>query len=146
MRIKKLIASLGVLICLGTNAGAAAYAETTMPFIDGGISLMYEIADSLSSNLSISNQTATCISKASGTEAVSITVTQTLQKYWGLWIWNDVKDAEWSKQVNDSSIRLSNSKSGLESGKYRLKSVFTLTDKNGKSETITIYSDEKTVG
>jgi len=40
---------------------------------------------------------------------------------------------------------LSNSKSGLESGKYRLKSVFTLTDKNGKSETITIYSDEKSV-
>ncbi len=145
MRLKKLIASLGVLLCLGTNVGAAAYAETTVPFVDGGVSLMYEIADNLSSNLAISNQTAYCISKASGAEAVSITVTQTLQKYWGLWIWNDVKDAEWSEQVNGNSICLSNSKSGLESGKYRLKSVFTLTDKNGKSETITIKSDEKTV-
>lgn len=30
--------------------------------------------------------------------------------------------------------------------KYRLKSVFTLTDKNGKTEKITVYSDEKSVG
>ncbi len=145
MKFKKLIASLGVLICLGTNVGAAAYAETSAPFIDGGISLMYEIADDPRSVLSISDRTAYCTSSVEGTNAVSISVTQTLQKHWGLWIWNDVKDAEWSKQVNDNSISLSNSKSGLESGTYRVKSVFTLTDKNGKSETIPIYSDEGVV-
>ncbi len=145
MRLKKLIASLGVLLCLGTNIGAAAYAETTMPFVDGGVSLMYEIAINPKSYLSIEGDTANCISSVDGADTASITVTQTLQKYWGLWIWTDVKDAEWSDQVNDSSIRLSNSKSGLDSGKYRLKSVFTLTDNNGKSETITIKSDEKTV-
>ncbi len=145
MKLKKFIASLGVLCCLGTNAGAAAYAETTVPVIDGGISLMYEIADNPSSVLSISDRTALCISSTEGAGAVSITVTQTLQKYWGLWIWNDVEDAEWSEQVDYNSIRLCNSKSGLEDGKYRLKSVFTLTNKNGKSETITIYSDTKSV-
>lgn len=36
-------------------------------------------------------------------------------------------------------------KQHLSSGKYRLKTVFTLTDKNGKTETITVYSDEKSV-
>lgn len=30
--------------------------------------------------------------------------------------------------------------------KYRLKSVFMLTDKNGETEKITVYSDEKSVG
>lgn len=39
----------------------------------------------------------------------------------------------------------SNTKYELESGNYRLKTVFTLTDKQGKTETITVYSDEKTV-
>lgn len=32
------------------------------------------------------------------------------------------------------------------SGTYRLKSVFTLTNSSGKSETITVYSDEEMVG
>ncbi len=32
------------------------------------------------------------------------------------------------------------SQSGLDSGKYRLKSVFTLTDNYGESETITVES------
>lgn len=34
----------------------------------------------------------------------------------------------------------------LDSGTYRLKSVFTLTDRNGKNETITIYSHEQKIG
>ncbi|MGN0683975.1 MAG: hypothetical protein ACI4JY_09895 [Oscillospiraceae bacterium] len=42
-------------------------------------------------------------------------------------------------------IRLSNSKSGLPSGTYWLKSVFTLTSSSGKTETVTIYSTEKSI-
>ncbi len=145
MWYKKILASLGVLICLCTSSGAA-YAESVVPFIDIGISPTYEIACDPISDLEISGNTAYCTSKVGGTGAVSITVTQTLQKFWGLWIWNDVKDAEWSKQVDYNSIYLSNTKSGLGSGKYRVKSVFTLTDKYGESETVTIYSDQKKVG
>ena len=48
--------------------------------------------------------------------------------------------------VNTNTIRLSNSKSSLTSGTYRLKSVFTLTNSIGKTENITIYSSEKRVG
>ena len=74
-----------------------------------------------------------------------ITVEHTLEKHWGLWIWNEVDGASWTKTVYSDTIRLSNTKSGLDSGTYRLKSVFTLTNSSGKSETITIYSEEETI-
>ncbi len=145
MQLKKLMASLGVVMCLCTTSNAVAYAEATVPYVDGGISLAYEIADDPVSSLNITNGTAECISSVKGKGAVSVTVVQTLQKYWGLWIWNDVDEAEWTRTVDRNSIRLSNSKSGLDSGKYRVKSVFTLTDQNGKSETIKVYSNEKVI-
>lgn len=145
MQLKKVITSLAVLLCLCTNFSAAAYADTVAQPFDYGISVMYEIAQSPSVTLTIENKTAYCTSLTTGFNAASISVTQTLEKYWGLWIWNDVKDASWSDHVNAGSIYLSTSKSGLDSGTYRVKSVFTLTDKNGKSETFTIYSDEQKI-
>lgn len=145
MQLKKIMASLGIVICLFANSNAA-YAESFVPLVDDGISLTYEIAGNPTSTLSISNKTAYCTSWTDGTDAVSITVTQTLQKYWGLWIWNDVEGAEWIKTQHYNSIYLSTSIGNLDKGTYRVKSVFTLTDKNGKSETITIYSNEQKVG
>lgn len=146
MQFKKILVSLGVLLCFFcTNLSTAAYADTAVPYSGYGVSPLYEIANSPYSGLSIENCTAYCSRSTTGTNAVHISVTHTLQKYWGLWIWNDVKDASWSKQVDDSSIRLSNTKSGLGGGTYRLKSEFTLTDKQGKSETVTIYSNEAKV-
>ncbi len=146
MQLKKISVLVFVTACLCTNPVVSAYADTTIPFIDEGISLAYEIADNPKSDLDIADGTAYCTSTCSSKNAVSITVTQTLQKHWGLWIWNDVEGASWSKQVNGSSIYLSNSKSDLDSGTYRVKSVFTLTNENGKSETITIYSNEQEIG
>ncbi len=52
----------------------------------------------------------------------------------------------WTKTVHSNMLTMSNTKSGLSGGKYRLRTVFTLTDKYGESETITVYSDEKNVG
>ena len=75
-----------------------------------------------------------------------ITVEHTLEKHWGLWIWSEVDGASWTKTVYSDTIRLSNTKSGLDSGTYRLKSVFTLKSSSGEPEIITIYSDEETVG
>lgn len=145
MKLKKIAASLGVLLCVCAGTNTSVYAETTAPYVDEGISLAYETADNPISDLNIVGTTAYCTSQTDSLNAVSIKVTQTLQKHWGLWIWNDVKGASWSKQVDDSSIFLSNSKSGLENGTYRVKSVFTLTGKNGKKETITVYSSESNV-
>lgn len=145
MHLKKLMASLGVLICLFSNSFTVAYADANVPLINNGISFLYEIANDASSNLSIVDRTAYCISTTTGNNAVRITVTQTLQKHWGLWFWEDVKGAKWTGTNAYNSICLSNSKDGLDSGTYRVKSVFTLTNKDGKSETITIYSDEKKI-
>lgn len=145
MQLKKVLVSLGVLFCLCSSSAAVAYADTTTSFVNGDISLAYVIADDTSSNLSIENKTGYCVSTASGFNAVSITVTQTLQKYWGLWIWTDVKDAEWTTTEDSNSISFSNSKGDLDSGTYRVKSVFTLTDIYGKSETITAYSSEQKI-
>lgn len=143
MQLKKLMASLGVILCFCTTSSTAVYAEATVPYVDSGISLMYEIADNPVSTLNITNGTAECISSVKGKGAVRITVVQTLQKYWGLWFWDSVDGAEWTRTVERNSISLTNSKSGLDSGKYRVKSVFTLTDQNGKSETITVCSSEQ---
>ena len=145
MHLKKLMASLGAAICLSTCFNAAAFAETTDYYAEEEISPAYEIAENPISTLSIIDSTANCTSKTES-EAVSITVEQTLEKYSGwFWIWNNVDGASWTKTVNLNSISMSNSKSGLSSGTYRLKSVFTLTSSSGKTETITIYSAEKSI-
>lgn len=145
MHIKKKIASLGAALLLCFNFSVVSYADTVIPFENNGISLMYEIANSCRADLEIVQGTAHCTSVAKSTDAVSITVTQTLQKHWGLWIWEDVDGATWTETANISSVCLYNTKSGLKSGKYRVKSTFELTDDNGKSETITIYSNEQKI-
>ena len=147
MHLKKLIASLGVAVLLCFNFSVVSYADTTTVTSVGdyGISPAYEIANSCTADLEILNGTAQCKSIANGTSAVSITVTQTLQKHWGLWIWEDVKGATWTKTANNRSVCLYSTKSGLESGKYRVKSTFKLTKANGETETITIYSNEQKV-
>lgn len=146
MVFKRVLAMVLAAVCLCLSFSVSVSAETTHSNIDVGVSPAYEIAKNATSNLSINGQTAYCTSTTDGVDTVSITVEQTLEKYSGwLWIWNDVDDASWTKTVNESTISFSNTKSGLSSGKYRLKSVFTLTKSNGETETIEIYSVEKTV-
>ncbi len=145
MKLKKILAIVLTALCLFAAVGTVAYAETVSN-PNYGVSRAYEYADSVSSRLYISEQTATCRSDADGCNVVSITVEQTLEKHSGwFWIWNSVDGANWTKTVNLNSISMSNTKSGLSSGTYRLKSVFTLTSSSGKTETITVYSEEKKI-
>lgn len=147
MHIKKRIVSLiaAVFLCLNFNTVSYADTVTVTSLENNSIMPAYEIASYCSAYLEIQNGTAHYQSKANGTDAVSITVTKTLQKYWGLWIWEDVDSATWEKTADINSVCLYNTKSGLKSGKYRVKATFELTDENGKSETITIYSNEQKV-
>lgn len=133
-----------MFFCTGLTASASA--KTTSLSVISGVTPLYEIAINPMSNIVIRGQTAYCTSDGGGENAVSITVEQTLQKQGFLWSWSAVKDASWTTTVNKSVISVDNIKSDLSSGKYRLKSVFTLTDKNGKTEKITVYSAEKSVG
>ena len=145
---KRICASVLAAVCVCTCFSMTVAADTTNTTYSlvGSISPLYDIADGAFSNLNIIGTKAECVSKVYGDNIVKITVEQTLQKYSGwFWIWDNVDGASWTSTENRSSISLTNTKSGLTSGKYRVKSVFTLTDKNGKTETITVYSDEKTV-
>ncbi|MDE7398926.1 MAG: hypothetical protein K2N06_05295 [Oscillospiraceae bacterium] len=109
------------------------------------VSPLYEIATDAYGRLSITSSNASCTSSIQRSSAVKITAEQYLQKQRFLWIWTTYDDAEWTKTAYTNVIAMSNTKTGLSSGKYRLKTIFTLTDSNGKTETITVYSDTKSV-
>ncbi len=147
MWLKKISAIACLLVGLCACLNVRTSAESAYYLSDSDIAPYYQSAYNPVSDLDISGTTASCTSSSGGVDVVKITVEQTLEKYSGwFWIWNSVDGASWTKTVNENTIRLSNTKSGLPSGKYRLKSVFTLTSSSGKTETITIYSSEKTVG
>lgn len=146
MVAKKIIAVLLTFVGLCMSLSVSVSAETIYPFIDSDVSPAYAIANTPVSELNIIGKKAYCTSTTDGANAVSITVEQTLEKYSGwLWVWESVDGASWTKTVNKKTISVGNTKSGLSSGTYRLKSVFTLASLDGKSETITVYSSEKTV-
>lgn len=146
MKFKKSFALLLSAIMMLTIMSIPAYADSATYSSNDGIAPAYEYANSARNTLSISSNTAQCSSSCtSSSEVVSISVEHTLQVFWGLWIWNDVDGASWSRTKSGSSVSLVSSKSGLSSGTYRLKSVFTLTTSTGETETITIYSEEKTI-
>lgn len=98
-----------------------------------------------SSELSISNNTASCTSFYYDADKITtkIMITQTLEKHSFLWAWETVGGTR-TKTVNGSSASLTGKVSGLASGTYRVKTVFDVTA-NGTTETITVYSAEKTV-
>ena len=95
--------------------------------------------------LYISSNVATCTSEYSDRtgSTTKVEITQTLEKQGFLWIWGTYA-GEWTKTTNGSSAALSNKVYNLESGKYRVKSVFEVTE-NGVTKAYTVYSSEKTV-
>ena len=98
------------------------------------------------SYLSITNGQATCkssYSESNGNTA-SVKITQSLEKHSFLWFWDTV-GGEWTTNSKKSSVSFTNYKSGLASGTYRVKSVFTVTTTSGQTETVTVYSAEKTI-
>lgn len=108
---------------------------------------LYDISNSSEfSKLDISGTTATCISQIStqSTDISSIKITQTLEKQGFLWIWGKYA-GDWTTTLTKSG-NLANTVYNLTSGNYRVKSVFVITLKDGTSQTITLYSAEKTVG
>ncbi len=143
MKLKKCFTVLLSVILLTSSISLHADAKQTSTIVIDEVAPAYEYANQAFSELSVSSDTALCSSSCTGNiSVVKVTVEQTLQKRGGLfWLWNDVAGAIWSKTNNSRSITISKSKSGLESGTYRLKSVFTLTSSSGDTETITVYSE-----
>ena len=140
--MKKVFSVLTILLlCLSLPVRANA---STIPIV--AVQPYYEKAINANSGLFINGTTADCKSSVNGySDVVKITAVQTLQKQGFLWSWSKYDGAEWTKTVYTNTLAMSNTKAGLSSGKYRLKTVLTFTDKQGKTETITVYSDEKSV-
>lgn len=144
--MKKIISILAAAIITACTLTASAYAADLDVPIGEEFIEEYAIFDSLQSSLAISGNTATCNSKATAEYAITITATQTLEKYSGwFWNWDSVSGATWTKTQNTTALIMCNTKSGLSSGTYRLKTVFTVTSTSGQTETVTIYSSERTV-
>lgn len=146
MAFRKTLSMFLAAICFCSTFSISSYAEEMSAYETEEIITEYAIARNPISVLAIDQGTASCTSSTNGGNCVQISVTQTLQKYSGwFWSWDNVAGACWSTTVNQNSVWLSNTKSGLSSGTYRLMSVFTLTNSSGQMETITIYSSEKTI-
>ncbi len=144
--MKKLIALLISAIMLFAVPVTAFAEPTAAAYSVNSIMPFYENNLYTSELFEISGSTADCISKMNGdSDIVKIVVEQKIQKKGVLWIWGGVSGASWSKTFYGHSARLANTKSGLSSGKYRLKTVYSVTNANGKTETITTYSDSKQV-
>ena len=133
--MKKLLSVL-LVVCLmmGICVTASAATET------------YDLSSATkTSTLTISNGRANCISKFSSTDSNIryVRFDQTLEKFSFLWFWDSI--GTWNLTTTKTSFTLGNAKSGLTSGTYRLKTVFTITFFNGQQETYTTYSAEKKI-
>ena len=119
MQIRKMLAAFISFMMIYPVVSVSAFAVDETQIVTDLVSPAYEYAAKTENYLTITSSTADCKSLCNGMAGVTqITVEHTLEKHWGLWIWNEVD---------------------------RLKSVFTLTNSSGKSETITIYSEEETI-
>ena len=108
------------------------------------ISINYAYTRSCNSDIVVSNTTITAKSTVMGYsgKTTKIVIKQTLQKKSSSGTWTTVGTS--SNTVNSHINVYSKKYTSLSSGKYRLKSVFTVYAGNN-SETITKYSSEKTV-
>lgn len=111
-------------------------------FEEQEIQPMYDYTSNCSVTLSITNGTATCLTKLQGYSGTTtkIEITMTLQKKTLLW-WSKVES--WTTTVSGYYAALSKTAS-VGSGKYRVKAEFKVYS-GSNSETITEYSVEKSV-
>ena len=132
--MKKMIV-VALVVLTFSNINTIAYAE---PTIDEVVIEEYQYTSRLSSDISISNNTASCKSSVYGFSglATKVVVTQTLQKKSGN-SWAYV--TSWRKTFNSWLAIYTTSKSSLSSGTYRLKTVAKVYSGNSY-ETITVYS------
>lgn len=114
-------------------------------FADG--SSTYDISGAAkSSHIAISGSTATCTSTYEDAVAVkSIKIVQSLEKHSYLWVWDTVGSAITKTETDVANMSSTSIRTGITSGTYRVKSVFTVTLYDGTSETVTVYSQEVTV-
>lgn len=137
-RLLSVILSLSMIFCFCVSASA----ETNN---DYGVAPCYQYAISVESYLSIDGTTGICESLARGMTGVTkITMVQTIEKHWALGIFIRIDNGSWTTTKYSSNATVTNRKYNLESGTYRMVTDFTFYY-GDQTETITVYSTEKTV-
>lgn len=124
------------LFSLGVCSSAYNEGNTVSPY--------YLYTNYATSELDITNRTATCESTLEGFISVTkISATQYLEKKNGS-SWKIVEFGTWSDSIDDDSIYMNNSKGSLSNGTYRLRTVFTVYS-GTKSEQVEKISKEITI-
>jgi len=117
-KIISILLSLTVFFSLGLPVSAAVK--------DNEIRPNYLYTGDVTSSLMISNGTATCSSKLTGSKSVSsISGKQYLERKNG-GKWEIVNDCSWSDSTCETSLKMSNTKDNLGNGTYRVRVVFTV--------------------
>ena len=117
---------------------AAAFTAGKSCIVNGG-----RLAVRAFSTLSVSGNTAVCVGVCKGADTMSVTVRQTLEKRGPFRIWHRVYGAQWGTMDFGRAVVMQNTRPCLDSGTYRLKTVFTLMNSVGETETITACSSEE---
>lgn len=136
--MKKLLSLLLAVVLLFGMTGTVSATNISTYDLSG---------DSKFSVLVINNKTATCksIYASLAEDCSSITAVQTLEKHSWFIFWDTVGDECKTTVTNKSDLSFTNYKYNLDSGTYRVKTVFTVVLKDGRSESVTVYSGEEKV-
>lgn len=105
MKIRKILAAFVSVVTICSVISVPTFAAQETQIVTDLVSPAYEYAMCTKSYLTITSSTAECKSVCDGMAGVTqITVEHTLEKHWGLWIWNEVDGASWTKTVDTRAI------------------------------------------
>ncbi len=121
---------------------AAVFALSLVMSVSAETVATYDLAGIKRSLISYSGGRAHCVSSITDADNVikHVKIDQSLEKFAFLWFWT-VEDGPRSYNSGSGNATFQNYKS-VSTGTYRVKSVFTVTLKDGRSETVTVYSSE----
>ena len=105
---------------------------------------IYTYVSLATSTLNIVSDTAYCKASVVGSSSVKSTSgTMYLEKK-GIFSWKTVNTESWTDSSSYNTLHMENSLSGLSSGKYRVRTVFTVYSGNS-SETVEAISIEESI-
>lgn len=138
--------ALSIAAAVVISSGSILFGNVSAAYIPPDGLPQYNYTNWCSSELSFSGSKATCTSEARGylNTTTQIDFEQTLQKLNYLGGWSSVDNAHWTDTVYYYKGSVTNSKSSLSGGTYRLKTEFTVYA-GSNYETIIDYSTEETL-
>jgi hypothetical protein len=136
MKKKKFISTVLVIVFVLSFAPATSAYIVITPF--------YLYTGAVTNSLIITNNTASCHSVITGLSSITrIEATQYLQR-WNGSRWVNVENAVWSDSVNGRRLSMTNTRSNLSSGTYRVYVEATVFA-GSNSEFVTGWSSSVTI-